>query len=259
MHQSKRLFTLLSLALLPACSIRFGDWGGPDVWVEESASFVIPAADLEGLSCQTHNGRIVATGKDGDDSVQVTARKKAGGDDLADARDAMAAIRIIKQAHDGHLELGWEWAEGRDPDWRGAVSFEIEQPSSLSVKAQTHNGDVTIENVDGSCQAQTHNGRIEVAAGGGEVNLVSHNGGVFASLSAQQGVGGSITTHNGSVRVDLADAVSAKIRCSTHNGSISSDLDLADRFQGRNFLSGDLGQGGSPLAIQTHNGSIRLR
>lgn len=258
MSKPRNLVAAFALGLLPACSISFGDWGGPDVWIEETESFTVSAASLESLSCQTHNGRITATGQTGSDMVQVTVRKKAGGDDLEDAEDAMDAIRIISESENGELKLGWEWRQGRDRDWRAAVSFDIEQPTRLSVTAKTHNGRITLEHVGGACRAETHNGKIEVSASGDQVNLETHNGAIVASLGATQSIGGSITTHNGSVRVKLADAVSAMIRCSTHNGGISSDLRLVDSFKGRNFLTGELGQGGEKLEIRTHNGSIRL-
>jgi hypothetical protein len=245
--------------MLPACSIHFGDWGEPAVWIEATESFSVDAGSLQGLSCKTHNGRIESTGAGGLEEVKVTVRKKAGGDDDEEASEAMDSIRIINETENGQLRLGWEWLEPRDSDWRAQVSFEIEQPARLATSAESHNGRIIIDGIEESCRAETHNGRIQVSAASHMVMLETHNGGIVAELSAAGGVEGRIVTHNGAVRVDLHEDASTELRCSTHNGSISSNLPLSDRFQGRNFLSGNLGEGGGRLTIETHNGSIKVR
>lgn len=259
MSKPRNLPAVLALALLPACSIHFGDWGEPAVWHEETESFSVAASDLQGLACLTHNGRIQARGEQGLEEVRVTVRKKAGGDDDDDAAEAMAAIRIINEQENGQLKLGWEWIGPRDSDWRAQISFDIEQPARLATSAETHNGGIVITGLEENCRAVSHNGRIEVGAAGPEVMLETHNGSIVAELSSPGSIGGKITTHNGAVRLDLHENAAAELRCSTHNGSISTDLTLTDRSQGRDFLSGQLGEGGNKLQIETHNGSIRIR
>ncbi len=250
---------ILALSLLPACSIHFGDWGEPSVWVEETESFTVSASGLQGLSCKTHNGRIESQGESGLEEVRVTVRMKAGGDDEDEAAEAMDSIRIIKDQENGQLSLGWEWIQPRESDWRAQVSFDIEQPAALASNAESHNGRIILSGIEENCRAETHNGRIEVRGGSREVMLETHNGGIVVALTRAGSVAGKILTHNGAVRLDLHDDASTELRCSTHNGSISSDLPLSDRFQGRNFLSGTLGQGEGKLTIETHNGSIKVR
>ena len=189
----------------------------------------------------------------------MTVRKKAGGDNEEEALAAMDAVRIINEQENGQLKLGWEWIEPRDRDWRAQISFSIEQPARIATSAETHNGRIVFSGLEENCRAVTHNGRIEVGGASREVMLETHNGAIVVELTSPSGIAGKIITHNGSVRVDLHADASAELRCSTHNGSISSNLPLTDRFQGRNFLSGTLGDGGSRLQIETHNGSIKIR
>jgi DUF4097 and DUF4098 domain-containing protein YvlB len=78
-------------------------------------------------------------------------------------------------------------------------------------------------------------------------------------LSGGKGVGGEITSHNGDIVITVGKDFSADVECSTYNGRIKSDAAFEVRHADHGELSGRIGQGGSSLIVNTHNGSIRIK
>jgi len=67
-------------------------------------------------------------------------------------------------------------------------------------------------------------------------------------------------TVNGEITLDLPANLSTEVRASTVNGDIVTDFPLMVRGRlGPRSLRGTIGSGGRRLALETVNGSIRLR
>jgi len=252
--------------------------GEPSVWTEAVEERPIDATGLTALEVRTHNGSIDFQSQPAGGSASVTITKKAGGVSQEDAEEAMAAINVfVEPAGNGKTQISWKWAVPKKARWSGDVSFAIRAPGNLQFDAETHNGAVSVAEVDGDVKvvshngklkiqsstgtlhAETHNGKVDATYAGPHVNLSTHNGEVSADLSRCGAVAGSITTHNGAVRVSVGENTSATLKCRSHNGGVDCDAPLAESHKAKGELSGKLGAGGRSLGVVTHNGSIRVK
>ena len=101
------IIAALLCGLTIGCAVQY-----PVVWIEASQEMTLPAADLEGLRVETHNGRITLEGREETDQIQVTVTKRAGGLTLPDAEECMEAVEVFArregstQAHDSTTVCG---------------------------------------------------------------------------------------------------------------------------------------------------------
>jgi len=112
------------------------------------------------------------------------------------------------------------------------------------------------------------NGRIEAKTYAQELHLETNNARIEAEIFRKTGLSGNIKSHNGSIRLRLAEDANAQLVCTTHNGHVDyDDLDnnasltiiKGGRHRQEEKVTVTLGQGGTPLMVGSHNGSIRLR
>jgi len=87
------------------------------------------------------------------------------------------------------------------------------------------------------------------------------NGSIVASLGrATWSDGLDFRTVNGGITLDLPAGLSTEVRATTVNGDIQTDFPLMVTGRlGPRSLRGTIGSGGRRLALETVNGSIRLR
>lgn len=249
----------------------------PAVWVEETADFSVPAADVTELNIRTHNGRVEVNGEADREEIVVEVTKKAGGLTVTSAQACLDAIEIVSDSGSaGRHRLGWRWQGIRAPDWRARVSFSINAPTRLAVDVETHNGGIVVEGIDGECDLDTHNGSVSAVCGAEPLRAHTHNGSIHATTAAEEIVltshngrievdaaqskllGGRVVTHNGRIRLRVNEETGADISCITHNGRITSEVPLRVTLMRRGRARGTLGDGGPDLHIETHNGSIRI-
>ncbi len=291
-----RRFGLLALVAVSLSVAGMGcTWGGPRVWIEDTQEMTIPAADLARLEVTTHNGPVYTKGRSGAKDLSVTVTRRAGGWSEDDARACLEAIHLISERSgpDAH-RLAWKWGSVRHVHWQASVRYDITMPNRLELKGTTHNGRieavglaapseitthngrVKIESSAGEVKAtshnggieaatagprvalKTHNGRIRAAVAGEDVRIRTHNGGIEADLTACGEVGGRIDTYNGEVKLALGEKTAADFTCRTHNGRITTDVPLMVTEASKHCIRGRLRDGSAKLAVETHNGSIRL-
>lgn len=210
----------------------------------------------------SHNGAITVKGWDRND-VLVRARIDAWGKNDAVAADVARQVRI-------EVNAGRVRAEGPDFDdklfrndkggW--SVSFEIFTPHKTDLVARTHNGAIELADVSGRMMFETHNGAAELTRVAGDVEGESHNGAIKVELAGTKFDGQrlDVGTHNGAVTLALPSNYSARVEMSTHNGGIDTDFPVTIRGRmDRKNLAFDVGSGGSPIRVRTHNGGIRVR
>lgn len=140
------------------------------------------------------------------------------------------------------------------------VTFTVKVPPGVTYVARTVNGDVTAQSLNGPAHLRTVNGSATLSTSAhGDAATV--NGSVRATLGSADWNGElEFKAVNGSVTVDLPTAVSTDVRAATVNGDITTDfpLTVSGRFSPRR-LQGTIGSGGRTLALETVNGSIKLR
>lgn len=255
---------------------------GASVWTEPVVeTFRVDVAQAKSLEIHTHNGFVEFTGKDESAEAVVTVTKKGGGRSRADADAALAAIEITQDRTGfGTQKLGWKWRGEKGWNWGAVVNFEVAGPAQLPLTVETHNGKVTVKDTKSDAKLTTHNGDVQVTSRGerltaethnGEISstfsgsvirLDSHNGGIQADLSGCKKIEGSIDTHNGGIEIEVSDQTSAELLCDTHNGRVVAEsvgAKLASDKVRQRELRHTLGSGGSPLKLDTHNGSIEVK
>lgn len=221
------------------------------------------AVEIKGI-----NGDVTASPAAGD-RVQVTGVKRARRSDPAEVQ-----IQVVEHAGGVTICAVYPTPAGRSPNecqpGEGgrmssenndvSVSFTVRVPAGVGFVGRSVNGAIEASGISGDVEAYTVNGGVRVSAGG-TVQAETVNGSINASLGQADGTEAlTFKTVNGSIAVDLPASASAEVRASTVNGEITSDFDFHGPTRvSRRKLSGTIGSGGRPLALDTVNGSIRIR
>lgn len=139
------------------------------------------------------------------------------------------------------------------------VHFDVRIPAGVAFFANTVNGEINAESLQGDVDAHTVNGSVKVSTTGTAVaNTVN------GSLNVTMGrgdfpEGASFKTVNGSITLRVAGGIDADLSAETLNGSITSDFPIAIRGNAsQRRIRGTIGNGGHALNLSTVNGSIKL-
>jgi hypothetical protein len=198
-----------------------------------------------------------------------------------------------RNACDEGRRAGWDWDDG-PPSTRLSVLL----PRGVRLRANTGNGDVTIERasndvevrsgngdvrikmtagqvdantgngeleVDGATgpvRANTGNGRVYVLTSTGPVNVHTGNGEIDVRMKTVSPTADmEFTTGNGSVTVALPAAFNGSLDASTGHGEFRSDFEI--RIVGRlnpRHVRGTIGAGGNGrIRMSSGNGRLELR
>jgi len=168
--------------------------------------------------------------------------------------------------------------------------------SEADVRAQTVKGDISLrggrgfislQSVQGSVRVRAARGRLELSSVNdgvdaadveGEIRAESVNGdlvlaGVTSSMVEASTVNGDIcyqgviakdghyrfATHNGDIRLGLPDDASATVSVSTFEGDFESVFKATLFDTGRKRFNFTLGSGSAEIALESFQGTIRLR
>ncbi len=244
-----------ALALVPRATAAQGEFH----WTGQVARG--KAIEIKGV---TGDVRAVAGSRD----VEVTAVKHARRSDPDEVK-----IEVV-QHEDGVTICAVYPSDGRrentcDPRDGGhmnvhdndvAVDFTVRVPAGVRFIGNTVNGNVAAADLSSDVEANTVNGSIRIStAGFAEAQTV--NGEIVASLGrATWNDALEFRTVNGGITLDLPAGLSTEARATTVNGDIQTDFPLMVPGRlGPRSLRGTIGNGGRRLALETVNGSIRLR
>lgn len=291
MNRQRHIVALLlcgGVVCFAGCTMR------PAHWATATDVLSVSAADLDELRIDSHNGGITVTGRDDDsEDIQVTVKRKAGGDSVASAEECLEAIEIVSE-HAGERahRLGWRLDGLKESDWEIQVSFDVTMPRRMAARAtahnggvkiagigdsyvRTYNGGVVVEDVSGKCDVETHNGGVKVVTNGSPLRAKSYNGGIYAAcasgdvdLESHNGaitldardaahLAGDVRSYNGGIRVKLGEAASATFDCNTYNGRIDCGS-CDERDRDKRSATCVAGSGERHVSITTHNGGIHI-
>ncbi len=245
-----RSLAALSFALVAACSFQ-------SFSASKTVDYMLPAADVQRLACQSHNGAITVQGDAAATEIALHAEITARAPSQVEADALLHQLDVQRDVVAGCLTVA---GKGPQTGWTASsvFAFTITVPPHVAVELQSHNGDLQLRGTTGDAQLESHNGEITGDVAGSHVTAVSHNGGVrllFGGATREA----SIETHNGEVVVDLAPGQGLQVEAATHNGSVRCDLPLENATRKQNQLAGRLGDGKGLLRITTHNGDVVLR
>ncbi len=260
---------IVGLALVSGC--------GANVWIEDIQIVNIPAAELDQLAVESHNGDITLTGSETATDIQVQVVTKFGGWNRASAEKCRDAIQLISEAEGerGH-KLCSKWQGVRQADWRAVVNYEVKLPARLAANLVshngdihtkglqgattilTHNGDVAVKGASSALDVTTHNGDIHASAPADSMNLATHNGDIHFDATGAKQLGGRVKSHNGTIIARINEAANTELACRTHNGRIKLTVPLTVTSISSRETIGRLGDGTARFEIETYNGNITL-
>jgi putative adhesin len=221
------------------------------------------AVEIKGV-----NGDVKAAPAAGD-RVEVTAVKRARRSDPASVQ-----VKVVEHAGGVTICAVYPTREGEAPNEcrpgeRGhmnvqdndvSVTFTVRVPAGVRFVGRTVNGSIEADALTGDVDAHTVNGGVRLSTAG-KAQAETVNGSITASVGQADGTEAlTFKTVNGSIALDLPAGASAEVRAATVNGEIHSDFPLGGQARiSRRRLSGTIGGGGRPLALETVNGSINIR
>jgi len=143
----------------------------------------------------------------------------------------------------------------------GSVHYKLMVPAGAKLdKIDTVNSDITVTGVRGSVNLDTVNGGIKATGLMADARLDSVNGSLsaeFVSLEKVEKV--KLDSVNGRAEVILPKGASASISADSVNGRVSVDQAIKLGKTGQHKLSGEIGNGGPHIVLDTVNGSISVR
>ncbi len=137
------------------------------------------------------------------------------------------------------------------------VTVVVALPADARLRVTTVNGAITVADAARDVELSTVNGSIVVGSTDGAVRASTVNGGITARLDGtSRGAPLSLETVNGSVTALLPAGTNGALTASTVNGHIENDFAPVVRDTRSQRIA--LGVGGSPIALTTVNGSVRV-
>ena len=201
------------------------------------------------------NGSVAFFGSDRSD-VRIVAmiQAEAGSDDEAEA--LAKQLKVETAGGRVHTE-GPEWR--RNTSW--SVSYHIYVPRQSNLEAETYNGGVSAQLVNGTMRFTAVNGGISVDQVSGDVRGETTNGGVHARLAGTSwtGNGLNLRTTNGGVSLMIPRGYNARLETGTVNGGMNFDFPITVRGRLDREISTQLGSGGPLVRATTTNGGVRIQ
>jgi hypothetical protein len=142
-----------------------------------------------------------------------------------------------------------------------SVSYEVFVPRKTNLDADTHNGGISVEGVEGRMELRAVNGGISLRDVGGDVRAETTNGGVTAQLSGTKwsGAGLDLQTTNGGVGLEIPRGYNADLETGTVNGGMNIDFPITVQGIIGRRITTRLGAGGPRVRATTTNGGVRIR
>lgn len=217
------------------------------------------AANLESVRVETQNGAVTVTGSDSDEVV-VTVKYSARAASQASAQQKLAAMRADVTQVDGELTIRAIFDSGTISGQQ--VSLELAVPQELLVRAQTSNGAISVNSMQGKLELNTQNGgiRVDSRVGPRELLADTKNGAIVVAASPKSG-SYTLRTANGKIEVNLPPGLGIELDGSVANGS----LDIGEgqwtvtggRISGR-IIQATRGDGALKLKVSSANGQIAI-
>jgi DUF4097 and DUF4098 domain-containing protein YvlB len=201
------------------------------------------------------NGGVSVKGWD-QNQILVRARVQTRAPNSEEARALGQQIRI----ETGGSKI---FASGPDnrKDYYWDVSYEVFVPRRTDLSVETHNGGISIAEVNGRIDFSALNGGVKLRKLGGTVRGSTANGGLVIELSGDRWDGESldVSTTNGGVVMSIPENYSANLQTGTVNGSVSVDFPVTVQGRISKQISLNLGSGGALVKAMTTNGGVKLR
>jgi DUF4097 and DUF4098 domain-containing protein YvlB len=220
--------------------------------VREQRLAAVKALDIDA----DQNGGVSVHGWDRNE-VLVLSKIQTYADEADEAKQLASRITIEASAS-GRIRADGP-SLGRRQSW--AVSFEIWAPRQTDVRARTHNGGISVEDVDARLDLEAVNGGIVLRSVSGDVRGETTNGPLDVELDGDRwrGTGLDLRTTNGPVNLGIPQGYSARLETGTVNGGMRIDFPITLQGSIGRRITTQLGSGGAPIRAVTTNGPVTIR
>jgi len=201
------------------------------------------------------NGGVAVKGWD-QNQVLVRARVRTGAPTTGEAEALARQIRIetsgakiFASGPEVRKDLNWE------------VSYEVFVPRRADLSVETHNGGISIADVNGRIDFTALNGGVVLKRVGGAVRGSTTNGGLMIELNGDRWEGETldVSTTNGGIVMAVPENYSAHLQTGTVNGSVSVDFPVTVQGRVTKEIALNLGSGGATVKAMTTNGGVHLK
>ena len=243
-------------AWLDECRDRSNHWGDRDR--ERHCEVRVSTVRASGGTLQidaSMNGSVSVVGGDVSE-IRVVAKIQADGESRDEAQRIAREIRI--EATPTSISATGPTMRRR---YGWAVSFDVTVPRNQSVSAETHNGGVYLEGLNGTVEAHAVNGPVTIREMAGDVTGRTTNGPINAELTGTswQGRGLDLQTTNGPVSIRIPENYNAHLETGTVNGPMRIDFPVTVQGRITKRFSVDIGKGGPTVRAVTTNGPVVIR
>jgi Toastrack DUF4097 len=220
----------------------------------EVRQYTVVAAGTMNVNAEPNGGIQVEGSSRGD--IQVLAKVVAQAETQARAKQIADAVAV--SATPGDVSANGPSGLGRREGW--SVSYRLSVPSVSMLSLKTTNGGISIRDVDGQIEFKTVNGGVKLTNLAGDVKGRTSNGGVDVDLDGPgwKGEGLDVETSNGGVHLRIPEHYSAHLETGTVNGGFNIDFPVTVQGRVDRQLSADIGGGGAPIRVRTHNGGVKV-
>ncbi len=248
------VLALTALAIVPlqvGCDFEtFADGGGDRYREDFQYSYDLKPGGR--VSVETFNGSVDVLSWE-KDAVQITGTK------YASREEDLANIRIDVKAEDGSVQIRTIRPELRRGNMGAKFFIRVPRRVQLDL-VRSSNGQIRVEDVEGSSRLETSNGGIRLRKINGRLDARTSNGSIEGGAVQGDAV---LRTSNGAIRID---DIGGTVQAVTSNGAIQIAMIRPRAGERLEFESSngslDLGfeeLSNSEIRASTSNSSITLR
>jgi DUF4097 and DUF4098 domain-containing protein YvlB len=234
---------------------RHDNWGNDREGVCEVREYKVAAGSGQLSVDAEPNGGIDVQGSPRSD-ILIRAKVVAQAETKARAQEISSSVQVTATAT--NVSAQGPSNLGRREGW--SVSYQLAVPTVSSLALKTTNGGISIREVDGRIEFKTVNGGVKLVGLAGDVKGRTSNGGVDVDLDGGgwRGEGLDVETSNGGVHLRIPEHYSAHLESGTVNGGFNIDFPVTVQGRIDRQINADLGAGGPPIRVRTHNGGVKI-
>lgn len=211
------------------------------------------------LQVRSPNGDVRIVEDESSSGLRVVGTVAASGADEEEATRRLDDFDLRITQIDPHT---WRIEPGMPSFRRGddGMGLSIVVPRLGDTRIDTGNGSIAIPSSHGSLDLQTGNGWVDVRSVRGPLVVWTGNGRITCGLDDRwSGDVVDLKTGNGEIGLEMPSERIGSLAANTGNGSIErwdADGELVERARSRSMAI--VGDGDTPVILETGNGSIRV-
>lgn len=242
-----------------------------------TSSYVIAKAKFRGATqedAQAKADRYTLVAESSDHSVDIKQAHESGLDvDIEVFVAATPAVEIKSGAGDVHIvdtKNGCRVRSSAGAIYVAGMAGPIDvSADSGDVKIErSESGNLVVENKSGNIDVDSVTSNMNLRSASGDISVRSSHGKTIAveavsgdiSLDIPLAITGSLSvrTVNGNAKISIADGSDARVAITTLRGMAQTDLELQDRAQSDQRITGRLGEGNGTIDISAVTGNVEL-